>query len=233
MTEVALVTGAAGGIGGAIVDRLIEAGYVVVAGDVQPSPHESAAVQPVTLDVRSNDSVAATVDAAATLGRLHAVVNCAGILRETPIDRSDERDVDAVTNVNLVGTMRVCRLASPHLDGGAAIVNIGSLAGSAGSAPAVSAYAASKGGVESYTRALACELGGRRVRVNVVAPGFVRAPMSELMRSDGDERLARKVPLGRLGEPQEIAEVVEFLLSDRASYVTGVVVHVDGGVLAK
>lgn len=160
-------------------------------------------------------------------------MNCAGVLRETPLERSDDRDVDDVMDINLVGTMRVCRLASPHLEAGGAIVNIGSMAASAGSAPAVSAYAASKGGVESYTRAIACELGGRRVRVNVVAPGFVRAPMSELMRSGGDERLVRHVPLGRLAEPREIGEVVEFLLSERASYITGEVVHVDGGVLAK
>ncbi|HLN06477.1 MAG TPA: SDR family oxidoreductase [Acidimicrobiales bacterium] len=245
--SVGLVTGGAGGIGAAIVDRLVEARWRVVRADlsaalesrggagvdVAADAERGIVVQP--LDVRSAASVEEAVAAACALGELRAVVNCAGVLRETRLDSMRESDVDDLLAVNLAGVILMCRAAAPHLGPGSAIVNISSIAAAAGSAPGVSVYGATKAGVEAMTRALACELGPRGIRVNALEPGFVRAPMAEIMlgRPGGEERIARAIPLGRLAEPSEIAEVVEFLCSDRASYMTGSVVVVDGGARAR
>ena len=233
---VAFVTGGAGGIGRASVQRLLESGYVVISGDLveDVADHAPGSV-PVQLDVTSEESIAGAVHRIREIGELQAVVNCAGFLRTTTLSEMSFDDVDVITDVNLIGVMRICHAAVPLLVSPAAIVNIGSIAATAGSAPGVSAYAASKAGLEGYTRALACELGRSGVRVNLVAPGFILAPMSGMMRGSagGEEQLARRVPLRRLGEPEDIAEVVEFLLSPRAAYINGVVLPVDGGVLAQ
>ena len=235
MSGVAIVTGGAGGIGAAIVRRLVAAGRTVVCADL-PDAIEGASfdgdvhLEPV--DVTSSESIATMVAAAVARGRLTALVNCAGVLRPSPVDSISDPDLDSTLAVNLAGAVRVCRAATPQLAEGGAIVNVTSIAASAGSAPGVSVYAATKAGLEGFTRAAACELAGRGIRVNAVAPGFVKAPMAARVRSAGDERLAKRVPLHRLAEPEEIAEPVEFLLSSRASYITGVVLVVDGGVLA-
>ncbi len=245
--RVAFVTGGAGGIGAAIVDRLASSGFTVVSADLASAwsapdsdpargrTPESGPVVTTDLDVRSVDSIETALELAAGLGPLHAVVNCAGLLRDTKIDALSDENLDALLGVNLAGTIRVCRAAAPRLVDGGAVVNISSIAAASGGARGVSVYGATKAGVEGFTRALACELGGRNVRVNALEPGFVRAPMSAVMlnRAGGEERLAAAVPLGRLGEPEEIAEVVEFLCSARASYVTGTVIVVDGGVRAR
>ncbi len=256
MTQVAaaLVTGGAGGIGAAIARRLANSGLTVMAADLagawdardaggatdpmgadRPDASGGGRVVPAPLDIRSRASIEAALELACGLGELKAVVNCAGVLRDTRIESMSDEDVEDLLAVNLAGTIRVCRAAAPHLGEGSAIVNISSIAAGAGSARGVSVYGATKAGIEGFTRALACELAPRAVRVNAVEPGFVRAPMSTAMRSrvGGEDRLAAAVPLGRLAEPEEIAEVVEFLCSARASYVTGTVVVVDGGVRAR
>jgi 3-oxoacyl-[acyl-carrier protein] reductase len=249
VTPVAVVTGGAGGIGVAIVRRMAASGVTVVSADLEAAwatrtsedaSYRSVApdvgrVVPATLDVRSSDSIAATFERATALGPLTAVINCAGLLRDTKIDGMSDESIDSLLAVNLAGTIRVCRAAAPRLADGGAIVNISSIAAGAGGARGVSVYGATKGGVESLTRALACELAPRNIRVNAIEPGYVRAPMSIAMRSrpGGEDRLATAVPLGRLAEPEEIAEVVEFLCSARSSYVTGTVMVVDGGVRAR
>jgi 3-oxoacyl-[acyl-carrier protein] reductase len=240
MTQVAVVTGAAGGIGKAIAERLAKEGYAVLGGDVSWPAHQEAAdaatgtVAPLAMDVSRSDDVDRALQKAGAAGRLRAVVNCAGVLMDSRIDELSDDQMESQLAVNLAGSMRVCRAAIPLMSEGAGIVNIGSIAAAAGGAPGVGVYAATKAGLEGLTRALACELGPAGIRANLVAPGFVRAPMSELLRSTpkGEERVLRQIPLRRLAEPEEIAEVVAFLLSDRASYVTGAVIPVDGGVLA-
>jgi len=236
VSGVAIVTGGAGGICAAINRRLMGSGYTIVAGDVADAADgagESGA--PVHLDVSDSGSVDAFVEAAARIGPIRAVVNCAGIVRFTPVTGYDDAEASRLWEVNVAGMARVCRAVAPHIVDGGAIVNVGSLTGSFGRLEGASLYGATKAGVEAYTRYLACELASRGIRVNAVAPGYIAVPMSPSMRavSGGEEEVTRQVPLGRLGEVAEVAEVVEFLLSERASYVTGTTVLVDGGVIAR
>lgn len=237
MTTVALVTGASGGIGRAIAQRLAEAGHLVLGGDLTPPDPLAPADERILhqeLDVGDDDAVRAAVHRACGLGALRVVVNCAGILAPSKTADLPEDKLQAQLDVNLAGTVRVCRAAAPHLEPGSAIVNISSISSVLGGAPGVAVYAATKAGVEGFTRALACELGRRGVRVNAVAPGFVDAPMASLLRADPEQeaRLVASVPLRRLARPEEIAEVVEFLGSDRASYINGETIRVDGGRVA-
>ena len=236
MSRIAFVTGAAGGIGEAICQRLVASGYEVYGGDVSIPDEDRRSDRFVVgpLDIRSGESVQSAVRRAAALGPIHAVVNCAGIVRSTPVaDALDETAASDVWSVNVAGMARVLHAVSDHLADGSGVVNIGSVTGSAGRLPGASLYGATKAGVEAYTRYLACEL-APRVRVNAVVPGYIRVPMSASMKavSGGEEKLIEQVPLRRLGEPSEIADAVDFLLSDRASYITGAVLVVDGGVLA-
>lgn len=233
-TSVVVVTGAGGGIGASITQVLAERGHTVVAADLEPGRADHPHVYPQVTDVTDDASVAAAIELACSLGPLRGVVNCAGLLVETPVSDLDGQGAEATLAVNLLGAMRVVRHAAARMEPGSAIVNITSIAAAAGSARGVSAYSASKAGLEAYTRALACELGPRQIRVNAVAPGVIRAPMAELLLQGGrgEERLVRQIPLGRLGEPDDIARVTAFLLSEDAAYVHGTVVTVDGGLRA-
>ncbi len=178
-------------------------------------------------------------DALATFGRLDGVVNAAGIIvRAAGLDTSDEQ-WNRIMGVNVSGTFFMCRAAirAMKLRGAGAVVNFGSIWGDLGSA-GVAAYCASKGAVHNLTRALAMDHATDGIRINAVCPGEVRTPM---LQSERDEpvtqalldRLAATVPMGRLAEPEEIARVVVFLLSDAASYVTGTLVNVDAGYSAR
>src|SRR5436190_5155771 len=238
MANAAIVTGGAGGIGTAICARLASSGYVVLAGDITggveqregpPGPAGPGDVVPWPMDVTSEESVDQAVAEGARLGLITAVVNCAGIVRDTPATTMPPEKFLPMFDVNVHGAARVVRAVLPHLDEGSSIVQIGSVAGAIGRYPRISMYSATKAGLEALTRVLACELAPRGIRVNCVAPGFILAPFSPDWEeiSGGNEALARLVPLGRLGTADEIAEVVEFLVSTRASYITGTTVRVD------
>ncbi len=238
---VMVVTGGAGCIGLAICRRLRDAGADAVALDL---PQQIAAVDwdddrnrglaAVEGDVTVRASVAA---AAAGLGDepLAGLVNCAGVLRDTFLGQVDDAAMDLMFQVNVAGLARVTDVLAPRLADGSAIVNIGSLTGQIGRFTGASVYGATKAGVAAYTTYLAVELAGRRIRVNCVAPGVIRAPMSPSMAavSGGEEASAAHTILGRIGEPEEVAEVVEFLLSPRASYITAQTILVDGGFVAR
>jgi 3-oxoacyl-[acyl-carrier protein] reductase len=237
VADIAIVTGGAGGIGQAINRRLVREGYTVIAGDIAEAiakddpTHDG--VHAVEMDVRDQASVDAAVAKALALGRLRSVVNCAGLVRFTPVRDAAEDDMDILWRVNVAGMARVNKACVAHLDEGSAIVNIASLTGLVGRLTGASMYGASKAGVMAYTRYLACEL-APTVRVNCLAPGYIAVPMSPSMRavSGGEEALIPTVPLKRLGTVDEMADLVEFLLSDRAGYVTGATLVADGGVTA-
>jgi len=235
--DVALVTGGTGGIGAAINERLVSEGWRVLAADftVDKKPDGlGSEIVDFPMDVRNDASISEAVEAAASMGRLRGIVNCAGVLREARADEMPEEAADAMWQTNVLGAGRVVRTALPHMADGGSVVNISSIVGSIGRFAGTAMYSASKAALEGFTRVLACELAPRSVRVNAIAPGFIRVPMAPQWEkmSGGESALEAQVPLGRLGEPAEIADAVEYLLSGRSSYVTGIVLFVDGGVEA-
>ena len=247
MIRIAAVTGGTGGIGREICKRLASDGYTVLAGDIDvessdngtPAANIADGVFLHRLDVTSRDDANAFIEHASRMGALCAIVNCAGTLAHGFIEKITDESFHLVWNVNVVGAMRVCQAASPHLSEGASIVNISSVTGSIGRMPGAGAYGASKAGLDSFTRYLACELAPRGIRVNCLAPGYVKVlPMSPSMRfiatADNDEDAVawctKQAPLGRMAEPAEMAGPVAFLLSDDASYITGQTIYADGGV---
>ncbi len=248
--KVALVTGGTGGIGREINARLIGAGYVVVAADIAVVPEQSRepdTVQPggvwlFRVDVRDSKSVDECIAFCTSLGQLHVIVNCHGLLRHGLIEDLTDDSLDTVWDVNLAGSARVCRAASPHLKSGASIINISSVTAKIGRMRGGCMYGASKAALEAFTRYLAIELAPRGIRVNAIAPGFIAVlPMSASMRfiahADNDQDALRwcidETPMGRPGKADEIAGPVLFLASDDASYITGHVMMVDGGVTAR
>jgi 3-oxoacyl-[acyl-carrier protein] reductase len=237
---VALVTGGQGGIGQAINRRLVEAGYTVVSGDVTVDRARSGRrdgsmdgeVLLQRLDVTSAESVREAVAAAAALGPLRALVNCAGILRSGETDRFEEDRIEEMFDINLFGAVRVTVAAAAHMTEGSAIVNVSSISCRLNDQGDLALYGATKAALESFTRANAHQLGPRRIRVNAVAPGVIDVAMSEDMRrvAFSEKSPLKRCPLGRMGTAEEVAECVEFLLSRRASYVNGTTLMVDGGI---
>jgi len=240
--KVAVVTGAARGIGQAIAVRLAEEGADIAACDLQAEWLEETRKQVEALgrrirtyavDVAASAGVQQTVDQILQdFGRIDILVNNAGITRDGLLVRMDEKDWDAVLNVNLKGTYLFTRaVARPMMkQRGGAVVNIASIIGEIGNAGQCN-YAASKGGVIAFTKSAAKELAGRGIRVNAVAPGFIETRMTEALPEETRQRMLSVIPLGRFGVPRDVANVVAFLAGDDASYVTGQVVNVCGGMV--
>jgi len=237
----ALVTGGTRGIGRAIVETLAEAG-AHVAFTYRSSTDEAAALvdeleeqgtEALSLqgDVADFDVAQSHVDA--VLDRwdtLDVLVNNAGITRDGLMLRLKEEDWDAVLDTNLKGVFNFSKAAyRPMMRSGGSIINISSVVGTTGNAGQTN-YAASKAGIVGFSKSLAKELGSRGVTVNVVAPGYVQTDMTDELDEDTRETILDAVPLDRLAAPSEIADSVLFLASPAADYITGHVLHVNGGL---
>jgi meso-butanediol dehydrogenase/(S,S)-butanediol dehydrogenase/diacetyl reductase len=233
--KVAIVTGGSNGIGAAIVARLVAEGARVMIADIAPPKALAESIRYTHTDVSVAGDVATVV--AATLAewaRIDVLINNAGIgaLAETPDMVEDVWD--KVFAVNIRAIYLFCRAAIPAMQGqGGAIVNIASISGLAGDY-GMGAYNASKGAVINYTRSLALDCARDGIRVNALCPGLVETAISvaTLARPDDREAWLAPIPLGRIGTPEEIANVAAFLASDEASYMTGSVIVADGGITA-
>jgi 3-oxoacyl-[acyl-carrier protein] reductase len=240
--QVAIVTGGATGIGRAIADRLAQDGahVVLVARNLeraQAAAGEIAALggaaSAYACDVADETQVNAAFDAILKAhGRLDILVNNSGVTRDGLILRMTDAQWDEVVDTNLKGVFHCCRAAARALlkQKSGRIVNVTSVVGVIGN-PGQANYVSSKAGVIGLTKALAREFAPRGVTVNAVAPGFIRTAMTDALTDEQRAELSKTIPLGRLGEPSDVAQAVRFLASPEAGYVTGQVWHVDGGMV--
>jgi len=240
--QVAIVTGSARGIGRAIAEKLSQYGANVVLcdvlEDVQTTAHEIeekyatrsiGLKKDITKLVEVEELVNETIE---TYSKIDILVNNAGITRDNLLIRMSEQEWDAVINVNLKGTFNCLKAVSKVMmkQRSGKIVNISSVVGVMGNAGQAN-YAASKGGVISLTKSAAKELAGRGINVNAVAPGYIETDMTKDLPEKAKELFLNVIPLKRPGSPEDVSNVVAFLVSNEASYITGQVIHIDGGMV--
>ena len=237
----AIITGAARGIGRAIAWELGGEGARLVLVDLLPEVQETAdelkakgmdAIAVIGNVIESDESEKVIQEALKIYGRIDILVNNAGITRDNLLLRMSEEDWDAVMSVNLKGTFNMTKASLKtfmKLRSGS-IINIASVIGLMGNAGQAN-YAASKAGVIAFTKSMAKELGSRGIRVNAIAPGFIRSKMTDKLSDDVKKTLMDSIPLGVLGEPEQVGKATVFLASDDANYITGQVLQVDGGMV--
>ncbi len=240
--KIAIVTGSAQGIGRAIAETLARQGADIVVADLDPGRSQETVgliektgrrALNVKLNVADWNDVKAMVDRVLKeWGKIDILVNNAGITRDGLILRMKEEDWNLVLQVNLNGTFFCSKAVLPPMtkQRSGRIVNIASIVGVMGNAGQAN-YAASKAAVIGLTKTLAREYASRMVTVNAVAPGFIDTTMTQGLPAEVKETLQKQIPLGRLGQPADVAEAVCFLASDEAGYITGQVLHVNGGML--
>ena len=243
-----LATGAASGIGRATALAAAAAGYAVAVGTFEGDPYDADAVVAeitaaggsafaVRADVRDSDAMVAAVDATvAEFGRLDAVVANAGVLNLAPLEVLRDDDWQRILDIDLTGVMRTVRAAVPKLSPRGAMVVVSSIAGVAVGWAGHTPYTSAKAGLIGFVRSAALELGPRGARINAVLPGVIESPQSlDPVNSGGPaglERSAPVIPLGRVGQPADVADAILFLLSDSAGYITGQSLTIDGGLTA-
>ena len=240
--KVALVTGAARGIGKAIALKLSEMGCRVAVNDLIESTEAAATIREIVdcggeaifypFDVTYQSAIKAQIAAVLEKwGKIDILVNNAGIFKDSLIQRMSESDWDTVMDINLKGAFLCSKMALNSMvsQKWGRIINISSVAGTMGNMGRVN-YSASKGGLIAFTRSLAAEVGSRNITVNAIAPGFIQTRMTEDLPVEYKNEILSRATLKRFGTPQEVAELAGFLASDRAAYITGQVIGIDGGI---
>lgn len=243
MNKVALITGASRGIGKQIAITLAEVGYDIAINyrdegeDLKSIEEEIKSKNVKFLAVKGDvskfeDTENFVKEVICGFGKIDVLVNNAGITRDTLIMRMKKEDFDSVINVNLVGTFNVTKNVIPYMMKARSgrIISIASVVGIAGNAGQTN-YAASKAGIIGFTKSLAKEVASRNILVNAVAPGFIKTNMTDVLKDDVKEEIAKSIPLKRMGTPEDVANVVKFLASEDSSYITGQVIQIDGGML--
>jgi 3-oxoacyl-[acyl-carrier protein] reductase len=235
---VAIVTGGSGGIGRAIVSMLAAAGMDVTftyrnnSGAADLAKSESAGkISAEGVDIRDSTACATLAEKVFDrAGRIDLLVNNAGVIRDNPLTALEDEDVRVVIETNVVGAFNMTRAVAPYMvsQRRGKIINISSVAGEKGGRGQTN-YAASKGALNAFTRSLAVELAPRNITVNAVAPGVIETEMSREVRERAGDQVISRILLRRIGQPEEVANAVWFLGSRYADYITGQVLHVDGG----
>ncbi len=239
--KIALVTGAAQGIGKAIALLLARHGADVIVSDInlekaEETSKEIEGMGRRTLALKVNVADPGDVERMVEtiiekFSRIDILVNNAGITRDRLILRMSVEDWDAVLDVNLKGTFNCTKSVIRHMSRqkSGKIVNIASVVGMMGNAGQAN-YAASKAGVIGFTKTIAREFAQRGININVIAPGYIQTPMTEVLPEKAKEELKKLIPMGRLGQPEDVAQAVLFLVSEASSYMTGQILNVNGGI---
>ena len=236
--KIALVTGASRGIGRAIAERLSADGFFVIGSATSDKGADAISTylgengHGVKLDVADSDSIVAVLKTINTeFGAPWVLVNNAGITRDNLLIRMKEDEWDDIINTNLTSVFRMSKavLRGMMKVKSGRIINISSVVGATGNA-GQSNYAAAKAGMVGFTKSMAKEVGSRNITINTVAPGFIDTDMTRELPTENKQTLLNSIPLGRLGDANEIAHAVSFLASDGAAYITGESLHVNGGL---
>lgn len=243
MSKVALITGATRGIGKQIAITLAKEGYDIAINyrtendDLKSTKEEVEKNNVKCLAVKGDvavfeDCEKFVEDVIKEFGKIDVLVNNAGITRDTLLMRMKKEDFESVIDTNLVGTFNVTKNVISHMIKArlGRIINISSVVGVSGNAGQTN-YAASKAGIIGFTKSLAKEVASRNILVNAVAPGFIETGMTDVLKDEIKQDIEKNIPLKRIGTPQDVANVVKFLASEDSSYITGQVIHVDGGML--
>lgn len=243
MNKVAFITGSTRGIGKQIAITLAESGYDIAVNyrtenddlkktkkEIEEKGVKCFAVQGDVSNFEDCERfIKEIID---EYGRIDVLVNNAGITRDTLLMRMKKEDFESVIDINLVGTFNVTKNVISYMlkARSGRIINISSVVGVSGNAGQTN-YSASKAGIIGFTKSLAKEVGSRGILVNAVAPGFIETQMTDVLKDDVKDEIAKSIPLKRMGTPEDVANVVKFLASDDSSYITGQVINIDGGML--
>ena len=243
--KVALITGGSRGIGKQIALRFAKEGYNIAINYVSDKTDTQALEKELKeqnanievllkkVDVTDYDKVEEFIkEVISQFSQIDVVVNNAGITKDNLLMRMSKEDFDKVIDVNLKGVFNVSKLVTPYKKKKrkGSIINVSSVVGVAGNAGQCN-YAASKAGIIGFTKSLAKEIASRNIRVNAIAPGFIKTDMTEVLSDTVKENINHQIPLKRMGEAEEVAKVVYFLGSEESSYITGQVINIDGGMV--